>query len=467
MPKPTYDELADLVVALKAHMVTLEAHIVRQDARIAELERQVAATSRNSAKPPSSDGLSKPNPKSLRGTSGRKPGGQGGHSGQTLAQVTDPDEVLRHEPARCRGCGAGLARASQVGVARRHVFDLPPISIRVTEHELVSRRCGCGVTTTADAPTGVNAPVQYGSRINAVMVYLYMGQYLSKHRTAVAMSELFGISVSDGTVSAATARAADDLAGFCAAVTKKIAGAEVAHFDETGFRADGKLHWLHSASTPEFTLITCHRRRGREAMNAAGILPNFTGIAVHDAWAPYDTYPQITHALCNAHVLRELIAVTDHHAQSPDPTSWCWAEQVIDNLLAIKAMTQDGTLDPDRLAACRELLVHGARIGTAMPTPGPVGAKHRALARRITNRIEDYLRFATDPRTPWDNNAAEREIRMAKLRQKVSGGMRTLTGAQHFAALRSYLATTAKHGIDGLEALIKLTTRNPWLPEST
>jgi len=441
--------------------------MVKQDARIAELERQVAATSRNSSKPPSSDGLGKPNPKSLRGKSGRKPGGQGGHGGQTLAQVADPDEVFRHEPARCRGCGAGLGRAPEVGLARRQVFDLPPISIRVTEHELVSRRCGCGLTTAASAPAGVNAPVQYGARIKAVMVYLYMGQYLSKHRTAVAMSELFGTPVSDGTVSAATARAAGDLDGFCAAVTKKIAGADVAHFDETGFRADGRLHWLHSASTTMFTLITCHRRRGREAMNAAGILPAFTGIAVHDAWAPYDTYPQMTHSLCNAHVLRELIAVTDHHAQSPDPKSWCWAAQVIDNLLAIKTMTEDGPVDPGRLACHRELLVHAARIGAATPTPGPVGAKHRALARRIDHRIEDYLRFATDPRSPWDNNAAEREIRMAKLRQKISGGMRTLTGAQHFAALRSYLATTEKHGIDGLDALTRLTTGNPWQPQMT
>jgi len=327
--------------------------------------------------------------------------------------------------------------------------------------------CRCGVTTTANAPAGVNAPVQYGPRMKAIMVYLYMGQYLSKHRTAKAMSELFGTPVSDGTVSSATARAARDLVGFCAAVTKKIAAAEVAHFDETGFRADGRLHWLHSASTTMFTLITCHRRRGREAMNAAGILPAFTGIAVHDAWAPYDTYPQMTHSLCNAHVLRELIAVTDHHAQSVDPKSWCWAAQVIDNLLAIKTMTQDGTLNPGHLALRRELLLHAARIGTGTSTPGPVGAKHRALARRIDNRIEDYLRFATDPRSPWDNNAAEREIRMAKLRQKVSGGMRTLVGAQHFAALRSYLATTAKHGIDGLEALIQLATGNPWQPQTT
>jgi transposase len=467
VPEPTYEELADLVVALSSRIAALEAHIARQDERIAELERQLAATSRNSSKPPSSDGLGKPSPKSLRGTSGRRPGGQDGHNGQTLMQVADPDEVYRHVPARCRGCGAGLGRAPEVGLARRQVFDLPPISIRVTEHELVSRRCGCGVTTTAEAPAGVNAPVQYGPRIKAIMVYLYMGQYLSKHRTAVALSELFGTPVSDGTVSAATARAATDLDGFREAVTAKIAEAEVAHFDETGFRADGKLHWLHSASTAMFTLITCHRRRGREAMNAAGILPAFTGIAVHDAWAPYDTYPHITHALCNAHLLRELTAVTDHHKQSPDPTSWCWANQAIDNLLAIKTMTDNGIHDPDLLAHHRKLLVHAALVGTTTPTTGPVGAKHRALARRINNRIEDYLRFATDPRTPWDNNAAEREIRMAKLRQKISGGMRTLTGAQHFATLRSYLATTAKHGIQGLDALIQLTTGNPWQPQTT
>jgi len=467
VPKPTYEELADLVVELRAHIVALEAHIARQDARIAELERQVAATSRNSSKPPSFDGLGKPAPKSLRGKSGRKPGGQGGHLGKTLAQVADPDEVVRHDPTRCRGCGARLARAPEVGLARRQVFDLPPIAIRVTEHELVSRLCTCGTVTTADAPDGVNAPVQYGPRIKAIMVYLYMGQYLSKHRTAVAMSELFATPVSDGTVSSATARAAKDLGGFAAAVSKKIAAADVAHFDETGFRVKGKLHWLHSASTPEYALITCDPKRGCEAMDRAGILPNFTGIAVHDAWAPYDTYKQMTHALCNAHVLRELIAVTDYHAQPGDSKPWCWAGQAIDSLIALIELAAAGPIDPAQLATHRELLTHAAIIGTTTPVPGPVGAKHRALARRINNRIEDYLRFTTDPRVPADNNAAEREIRMAKLRQKVSGGMRTPTGAKHFAILRSYLSTTAKHGIDSLDALIQLTTGNPWMPQTT
>ncbi len=229
------------MVELRAHIVKQDTHIACQDARIAELERQVASTSRNSSKPPSFDGLGKPNPKSLRGKSGRKPGGQGGHGGKTLAQVADPDEVLRHEPTRCGGCGAGLGLAPEVALARRQVFDLPPIAIRVTEHQLTSRQCRCGAVTTAGAPAGVNAPIQYGPRIKAVMVYLYMGQYLSKHRTAVAMSELFNTPVLDGTVSAATARAAGDLEGFCAAVKTQIVGADVAHFDETGFRADADL----------------------------------------------------------------------------------------------------------------------------------------------------------------------------------------------------------------------------------
>ena len=467
MSRPTYDRLAELVVQQAEEIARLKAHIMGQDARIAELERQLASTSRNSSKPPSSDGLAKPAPKSLRGKSGRKPRGQIGHKGETLRQVADPDVVLRHEPACCAGCGGSLAGATEPGVARRQVFDLPPVDIRVTEHQLVSRRCGCGAVTRAEAPDGVGAPVQYGPRMLAVIVYLYMGQYLSKQRTAQALSELFGTAISHGMVSSATARAAGDLDGFTSAVTERLAAAKVAHFDETGFRAAGELHWLPSASTSLWTLITCHRRRGREAMNAAGVLPDFTGIAVHDAWAPYDTYPQLTHALCNAHVLRELIAVTDHHrANAADPDSWCWAGQVIDNLLALKKLTDTSPVpvDPGRLAHHRTLIMHAARIGTTDSPPGTVGNKHRALARRIGNRIEDYLRFATDPLTPFDNNAAEREIRMAKLRQKVSGGMRTLTGAEHFAALRSYIATTAKHGIDGLDALTRLATGEPWLP---
>jgi len=470
VPQPSYEELADLVIALRAHIAVQDARIADQDARIAELERQLAANSRNSSKPPSTDGLAKPAPKSLRKKTGRKAGGQPGRAGRTLEQVSGPDEVIRHEPTCCGGCGADAREGVEVGATRRQVFDLPPIRIRVTEHQLIARRCACGRISTGGAPAGVGAPVQYGPRILAVIVYLYMGQYLSRSRTAKAMSELFSTPVSEGTVSAATAAAGNDLGAFTGQVAARIAGAELAHFDETGFRVESKLHWLHSASTSLFSLITCHRRRGREAMNAAGVLPNFRGVAVHDAWAPYDTYPHLAHALCNAHVLRELVAVTDHHAATAtDPASWCWAQQVIDALLAIKTLTDTGPvpIDPARLAQHRRLITHAARIGAHTSGPGKVEQKHRALARRIHTRIEDYLRFAINPIVPFDNNAAEREVRMAKLRQKISGGMRTLTGAKHFAALRSYIATTAKHDLGTLQALTMLTTGNPWLPETT
>ena len=470
MSQPSYEELAELVIALRAHIAVQDARIADQDARIAELERQLGANSRNSSKPPSTDGLAKPAPKSLRKKSGRKSGGQPGRRGRTLEQVSEPDEVIRHEPRCCAGCGADARAGVDVGATRRQVFDLPSIRIRVTEHQLISRRCGCGRISTGTAPAGVGAPVQYGPRILAVMVYLYMGQYLSRSRTAKAMSELFSTPVSEGTVSAATAAAGDDLEEFTEQVADRIAGGELAHFDETGFRVQGKLAWLHSASTSMFSLITCHPRRGRKGMNAAGVLPNFSGVAVHDAWAPYDTYPKITHALCNAHVLRELIAVTDHHtATATDPASWCWAQQVIDALLAIKALTDTGPvpIDPTVLARNRTLITHAARIAASGAGPGKVEQKHRALARRITTRIEDYLRFAVNPIVPFDNNAAEREVRMAKLRQKISGSMRTLTGAEHFAALRSYIATTVKHDLGTLDALTMLTTDNPWLPETT
>lgn len=462
MPQPTYGDLAALVVAQAAEIERLKV-------RVSELEAQLKTNSRNSSKPPSSDGLAKPAPKSLRRKSGRKPGGQTGHSGSTLAQVTDPDEVIRHEPVACGGCGAGLADAPQVGVERRQVFDLPPITVRVTEHQLVTRQCRCGQVSGGAAPDGVRAPVQYGSQITAIILYLYMGQFLSKKRTAQAMAELFGTPVSEGTVAAATRRASDGLTGFLELVRGGIAEAPVAHFDETGFRVEGKLHWVHSASTGKYSLITVHRRRGTKGMDHAGVLPGFTGVAVHDAWGPYDTYTQVTHALCNSHLLRELQAVAD---LAPADASWCWATQVADALLELKKLAE-AAIEADRpeidavpAAEQTHLLRCAVRLGIRQnqARTSKTMAKHHALARRILDRQDDYLRFSTDFRVPFDNNAAEREIRMVKLRQKVSGCARTLTGARVFTAIRSYLATAAKHGITYIHALVQLAEGKPWLP---
>jgi transposase len=471
---PSYEQLAALVAAQERTIAQLQARIAEQEGQIAELKRQLAASSRNSSKPPSSDGLDKPAPKSLRGRSGRKPGGQPGREGSTLRQVQRPDEVVVHEPGVCTGCGGTLpADGRPARVIRRQVFDIPTITVRVVEHRLVSRRCVCGVLTCAVGPVGVTAPVQYGPHAAAIAVYLVLGQHLPVERTAGLLAELFGTPMSVGTVAAWTSRAAAGLAPFTAAARQALAEAELVHVDETGLRVAGRLHWLHVASSARFTDLFCHRKRGKEAMDAAGVLPHFTGIAVHDAFTSYARYRSVTHALCNAHLLRELIAVVDSHTAHPPPPSgevpagWCWAAQVIDALLGVKAITDTGTLPgPDVLAAHRRLIISAALIGASAEAgpAGAVGRRHRALARRIRRRLDDYLRFAIDLRVPFDNNQAERDIRMAKIKQKVSGCLRTLAGAQDFAAMRSYLSTAAKHGRRPFDVLPELTSGHVWIP---
>ena len=467
--------LAGLVVSLRhelaAAQTTLEqAHVElgRARDRISELESRLRQSPRNSSKPPSSEGLGKPAPRSLRKKTGRKPGGQDGHPGQTLAQVARPDREERHEPTCCGRCGAGLAGRPVTGVERRQVFDLPPVTVQVTEHQLIERACGCGHRTKGTAPDGVEAPVQYGSRIAAVIIYLYIGQFLSRKRTAQALAELFSIPLSAGTVAALTARAAGRLDDFLEQVRENITASAVAGFDETGFRVAGRLHWVHCARTGKYTLLMVHPRRGRQAMEAMGILPSFAGVAVHDAWAPYDTYSRPDHQLCCAHALRELQAVTD---SAPDG-GWCWAAQAADALTTMQALVSEAisqgrdAADPAALAVqlhrYRSAALLGARQTAARS--GPLMKKHNALARRLLDRQDDYLRFTTDWRIPADNNGSERDIRMVKLKQKVSGCLRTLTGARQFCTIRSYLSTAAKHDLQFFDALIMLTEGRPWMP---
>jgi transposase len=462
-PQPSYDELVTLVGQLSKALD-------KANTRIAELEARLGLNSGNSSKPPSSDGLAKPLPKSLRGSGRRKPGRPKGTPGATLTRVDDPDHRERHEPAHCRGCGGGLATAPEVGMERRQVFDIPPVTVTVTEHQLIERRCpGCGTVTKGAAPEAVTAPVRYGPRITAVIVYLYVGQFLSKDRTAAALAELFGVPVTGGTVLSMAKRAAGGLTGFVARAAAEVAAAPVAHFDETGFRVEGRLHWVHSASTGKWSLITVHRRRGTEAMDAAGVLPVFGGVAVHDAWAPYDTYTAATHALCNAHLLRELQQVID----SAPEGEWCWAAQAADALRQMKTLVEralatggleylDQTALAGQISLWRSAAVI-AREDTAARS-GKLMKKHNALAIRMIDRQDDYLRFTAEERVPFDNNAAEREIRMIKLRQKISGCMRTLAGAEQFCAIRSYLATARKHGVHFFDALVALAEGRPWLP---
>jgi transposase len=386
-------------------------------------------------------------------------------------QAARPDREMPHEPACCGGCGAGLAGRPVTGVERRQVFDLPPVAVEVTEHQLIERECSCGHRTRAAAPQGAEAPVQYGPRIAAIVIYLYIGQFLSKKRTAQALAELFGIPLSPGTVAAVTARAAGRLGGFLERAREEIATSAVAGFDETGFRVEGKLHWVHCARTGKYTLLTVHTRRGTEAMETMGVLPSFAGVAVHDAWAPYDTYTAPEHQLCCAHALRELQAVTD----CAPAGEWCWAAQAAGAITGMQKLVSEAisqghaAADPAALANWTRTYRSAALIGASQTAAraGTLMKKHNALARRLIDRQDDYLRFTRDWRVPPDNNGSERDIRMTKLRQKISGCLRTLAGARQFCAIRSYLSTAAKHGLSFFDALVMLTEGRPWMPAVT
>jgi transposase len=464
-------ERDERIAGQDAEIAVLREALAGLQSQVADLAAQVKSNSRNSSRPPSSDGLAKPAPKSLRGKSGRKPGRPEGQPGVTMELTDHPDRRVRHRPAACGGCGKSLKGAEVTAVERRQVIDIPRVRAKTTEHQMLTLRCGCGCETKAGAPDGVTAPVQYGPRLMGTGIYLWHGQFLSRDRACQALAEMFGCAPSPGALAAAAKKTAGLIAPALAAITQYLAGAEVVHFDETGFRTAGKLAWVHSASWGKYVLVTVHAKRGKDGMKAAGVLPFFTGIAVHDAWKPYDTFGNVAgHALCGAHVLRELVAVTE----TGTDLDKAWAQQAIDALLALdKAAGSaraagEAAIAPEILAEHEDWYREAAATGIALNAGrhGKLQQKRHALARRMKGREDDYLRYARDLRVPFTNNAAEQAIRMSKLRIKISGCMRSMAGAEEFCAIRSYLATAARHGITGLDALTRAFQGNPWIPET-
>lgn len=354
------------------------------------------------------------------------------------------------------------------------MFDLPPVLLVVTEHRAQRRRCACGHVTTATFPTAVPAPTQYGPKVRALALYLIAAQHLPYQRAAMLLADWFGAPLSPGTLVGFVKDGADDLDEFLDRVHEQIIDAPVVHFDETGARAGGRLRWLHCASTETLTFYALHDRRGTEGIDHTGVLPSFTGIAVHDGWPQYRAYESATHALCNAHHLRELLAIIE---QNSDGQSWASHFDALLRALheevgAAKAAGEDW-LDPWVLASYRAAYQQIIVLGHQQNPPptvrtgkrGPIGRSASAnLLRRLDEQREQVLRFAHDFQVPFDNNLVERDIRMIKIQQKISGSWRTTTGADHFLALRAYISTTRKQGRDTLDALARLAHHSPWLP---
>jgi transposase len=459
--------------ALIALVLTLQQQVRDQAVLIQSLQDQTAKHSQNSSKPPSSDGLKKPRTRSLRRPTGRPSGGQKGHPGHTLRQIEHPDQIRVHAVATCPHCAADLQAVTPGGQERRQVFDVPPVRLAVTEHQAEIKVCpACGTTVKGEFPPDVTQPVQYGPRLQAQAAYLNTYQLLPLARACETLGDFYGHTPAEELVGQANAAVVQHTAPSRAAIQDQLIAAQVAHFDESGLRVAGQLHWLHVASTAWLTHYAVQPKRGQAGMTASGILAQFTGRAVHDHWAAYFAFAQCQHALCNAHHLRELQFVVDQYAQA-------WAQELSALLVTIKNEVEALPPEHTALPAARlthfeqrydQLIAQGLAVN---PPPAAPPAKKRGRPKQtppknLLDRLQQYkpqvLAFMYDRRVPFDNNLAERDIRMVKVKQKVSGGFRTRPGAETFCALRSYISTTRKHGRNVIDALYDALMGQPFIP---
>lgn len=442
---------------------------------IQALRDQLAKNSQNSGKPPSSDGLKKARRQSLREKGKRSSGGQVGHTGQTLTAVAAPDAIITHPVEQCRGCGADLRSTEVESVEARQVFELPVVQLTVTEHRAEHKCCPvCGETTVAPFPAGVDQPVQYGAGFKAQAIYLSSYQLLPLARTCDVLGELYGQRPSEGMVIAAQTTCAEQVQPTLTQIKADLTSAAVANCDESGVRVEGQLNWLHVMGTADLTYYTVQAKRGQDGMQAMGILPDFVGRAVHDAWSAYFTFKDCQHALCNAHQLRELKFIFDQYHQP-------WAQAMTELLLSIKHAVD--TAPPERtrldLQALMEyeqryttIVLQGLAANPPPETP-PIPKRGRTAQsppKNLLDRLSRYqaetLAFMYDFRIPFDNNLAERDIRMLKVQQKISGSFRTRLGADTFCAIRSYLSTVRKQGGNVIQAIYDALLGTPFMPAS-
>ncbi len=487
---PTREEiLAAFQQGPEAVIALIEAQnaVIRQQqaiteqllARVKALEDQISKNSRNSSKPPSSDGLKKPHRRGLRGKSGKQSGGQPGHEGHTLEAVAKPDHVEVHRVRCCKGCQASLENTPVMDVERRQVFDIPPVvKVEVTEHQAEIKTCQkCGTINRAEFPEGVDQPVQYGPELQTRMVYFNQYQAISLERTVEIIRDVYGQPIGEGTVVEAVSRAAQQVAPLNQQIKQHLIDqADPTHHDETGVRIGGGLEWLHSTGSERLTHYAIHPKRGVEALQAIGIFPQRKGKVIHDGWKPYLQYSHLFHGLCNAHHLRELIFIHERLGQA-------WAAGMIELLLEIKKAVDEARLHgqsclPDEqksqfTARYRQLIEEGMRANPPPPKPENVpkrrgGRKKQSPAKNLLDRLDQHqesvLAFMNDFKVPFDNNLAERDLRMIKVKQKVSGCFRSEAGAEAFFLIRGYISTARKNGLRALDALRMAFSGLPFVP---
>jgi transposase len=451
-------EKADLIEVIQG----LREQLAEQSRLIQQLRDQLAKNSQNSSKPPSSDGLKKPKTVSLREAGKRAPGGEVGHQGNTLRMVAQADHVVAHGVERCPHCQSDLSSVEAVGQEKRQVFDLPAVQLEVTEHQAAIKQCrACGGVATGHFPAHVSQPTQYGPRLKAQASYFNLYHFIPLARTEELLCDLYG----DAPTQAAFLDAHQQLLVATAptrqSIQQAVLAADVVNFDESGLRVEGQLHWLHVASTATLTHYHVHPKRGAEGMAAGAILPEFQGQAVHDHWASYLKFDHCDHTFCNGHHLRELQFIDEQYQQA-------WAAELAQLLRTIQREVAATPPPATSLPAARltdfhaqydKLIADGLALHpqTADLPHNPRGRPKQSPPKNLLDRLKTHkagvLAFMHDFRIPFDNNQAERDIRMIKVKQKVSGSFRTADGADTFCAIRSYISTARKQGLNVLDSL--------------
>ncbi len=469
------DAIVELVETLLNEIQEMKKIIQKQEERITTLEDRLNQDSHNSNKPPSSDGL-KRTIIPTRTKSNRQSGGQEGHKGSTLAMKDKPDKTIEHAVDQC-SCGCSLKRIEVRRVHRRQVIDMPAPRVEYIEHESQEKQCPrCGRVVVAPFPEGVEKSIQYGTNIKSLAIYMIQSQLIPLKRAQELLRNMFHIEISQGTLLNWTQELHKKLEPAEKEIVRQLKQATDVHADETGIFCENKLYWVHVAGTSNLTHFQMHHKRGCEAIDAIGIIGSLKGRVIHDFWSPYFKY-DIEHGMCNAHLIRELTAVYENEKQA-------WALEMKDLLLRIHKRVEEAKVKSRPVGRLslqtrqyyagkyRALLVIAKALNPRQGSPpGKRGKPKQTKIRNLIDRMSDYqdavLAFMEDFRVPFTNNQAERDLRMLKVKQKISGTFRSHEGGDAFCRIRGYLSTACKNACSAFDALVLAFNNKSFIPKNS